>query len=142
MKLMQVLSTLLLSSTAGAAPTAVNPKANVTYHGTTRNGIEVFLGIRYGQDIGGANRFKPPKLLIPRPGSTINATSYGLACPQQLGPTSPLPLAGTNVTKISEDYLNLDVARPAGTVAGKKLPVLVWIHGVKLPSSQRWSISH
>ncbi|KAI0376256.1 carboxylesterase family protein [Hypomontagnella monticulosa] len=125
-----LLGVLLCSCVAAAAcnPVVVDPKNNVTYKGLNRNDIEVFLNIPYGQDTGGANRFKPPKAAVPQPGTTIVAQSYGPACPQQIGESVP-PLVLTSVAEISEDCLNLNVARPSGLTAKDRLPVIVWIYG-------------
>ncbi|KHN95654.1 Carboxylesterase, type B [Metarhizium album ARSEF 1941] len=110
-------------------PVVHDASNDVTYHGLNRNGIEVFLNIPYGQDTGGENRFRPPRPYMSPRGSIINATAYGPACPQALGPWVP-PISLTNITKVSEDCLNLNIARPMGKhVEGKKLPVLVYIHG-------------
>lgn len=121
---------LLYSGVAVAAttPRVVDKKQDVTYAGLERNGIEVFLNIPYGEDTGGVNRFKPPKPRVAVPGSTIVAKSYGPSCPQQLGNWTP-PISLGNITNISEDCLNLNIARPKGACAGDKLPVMVYIHG-------------
>ncbi|KID91942.1 Carboxylesterase, type B [Metarhizium guizhouense ARSEF 977] len=114
---------------AAAGPVVHDADKDVTYHGLSRNGIEVFLNIPYGQDTSGENRFRPPRPHSSPRGSAIDATAYGPACPQALGPWVP-PISLTNITKISEDCLNLNIARPAGKcVEGEKLPVLVYIHG-------------
>ncbi|KAI0137516.1 Alpha/Beta hydrolase protein [Xylariales sp. AK1849] len=130
MKAVLLDAVLLLCSTtaATAAPTVFDKQRNVTYQGLHRNDIEVFLSIPYGQDTSGANRFKPPQPAVPESGSTIVAQSYGPACPQQVGAGSP-PLSLSDVTDISEDCLNLDVARPKGTCSTKRLPVMVFVHG-------------
>lgn len=107
------------------------PTANlngVTYNGLYREEVEFFWGVQYGQDTGGANRFKPPKTFEPEHGCTIEATSAGAACPQKLG-TNSLPLYLGNITEISEDCLRLNIARPNGTAASSNLPVMVYIHG-------------
>lgn len=121
---------LLYSGVAVATitPKVVDTKHDVKYVGLERNGIEVFLNIPYGQDTGGANRFRPPKPYIAAAGSTIGSKSYGPSCPQQLGNWAP-PISLGNITDISEDCLNLNVARPKGSCAGDKLPVMVYIHG-------------
>ncbi|KAF2198790.1 putative lipase [Delitschia confertaspora ATCC 74209] len=131
MVLPRLLSSALFFTLAGST-SASQPSAkchsDVTYNGLSRNGIEIFLGIKYAQDTSGPNRFKPPKPYVPIFGSKIDATTPGSACPQQLGQWL-LPLGYENITQISEDCLNLNVARPKGTRAGAKLPVMVWIHG-------------
>ena len=125
------LTTLLLwlaALAAAASPSVHDPILDVTYTGTTRNGIEVFLSIPYGQDTAPPNRFKPPKPFVPTSGSTIEAQSAGPACPQQKGdPFNPLYLS--NVTATSEDCLHLNVYKPKGVSAGAKLPVMLFIHG-------------
>ncbi|KAG6040316.1 hypothetical protein E4U41_000912 [Claviceps citrina] len=121
---------LALSTLTAANPVVHDAKQQVTYHGLHRNGIEVFLNIPYGQDTGGRNRFRPPRAHIPARGSSVNATAYGPACPQALGLWAP-PIALDPITRISEDCLNLNVARPRRTreATARLLPVLVYIHG-------------
>ncbi|KAL7939009.1 Alpha/Beta hydrolase protein [Trichoderma chlorosporum] len=110
------------------APSATIPEADVTYQGINRNGVEAFLNIPYGMPTDGAHRFKPPRLHVPAHGSTIYADSYGPACPQAFGGWIT-PLSLTNVTRISEDCLNLNIVRPKGTKPDGLLPVMVYIHG-------------
>ncbi|CAA9963263.1 hypothetical protein CFE70_006689 [Pyrenophora teres f. teres 0-1] len=120
----------LTSATVAAGVTLTNPRGNVTFEGIERNNIEIFLGIPYAKDTGGENRFKPPVSYEYAPGSTIDATQPGPACPQALGQLFA-PLGLDNITKISEACLNVNVARPkAADREGKgPLPVFVWIHG-------------
>ncbi|KAJ7220927.1 putative lipase [Mycena pura] len=121
---------LLHHTSVTATPIAVDSTNNVTYQGLVRNSIEVFLGIHYGQDTGGTNRFKPPQPRAPKAGSVVDATAYGAACPQLVVPGAGASLLSlTPVSKISEDCLNLNIARPSGVNAGAKLPVLVFIYG-------------
>ncbi|KAI1176047.1 putative lipase [Nemania sp. FL0916] len=114
------------STTSG--PCVVDDEQGVTYEGLARNDIEVFLGVPYGKDTSGAQRFRPPRPYTPARGSVINARSYGPACPQPLGAASP-PFTFTEITDISEDCLNLVIGRPKATTKHDRLPVLVWIHG-------------
>ncbi|GAO18513.1 uncharacterized protein UV8b_06623 [Ustilaginoidea virens] len=113
---------------AAAAPVVIDSLRGITYHGLSRNAVDVFLNIPYGQDTSLGQRFRPPRPHVPPRGSAVHATAYGPACPQPLGPWEP-PISLTNVTRVSEDCLNLNVARPAGTREGARLPVLVYLHG-------------
>ncbi|OAP55894.1 hypothetical protein AYL99_10046 [Fonsecaea erecta] len=116
-----------------AAQSAVKVRDNVhnlTYVGLTFSGTEQFQGINFGQDTSGANRFKPPKAFTYPTGTTVQATAAGAACPQNtnlslLGAISENP----GVFNLSEDCLNLEVVRPAGTKQNARLPVMVWISG-------------
>ncbi|AEO57294.1 hypothetical protein MYCTH_2303271 [Thermothelomyces thermophilus ATCC 42464] len=129
MKLLRYLSIALpCLGAANARPRVFDSKHHVSYHGLDRNGIEVFLGIPYGQDTSGANRFKPPRRHVPLPGTEIEATSYGPSCPQQFGQWA-VPISLGNITDVSEDCLRLNVARPRGTHPWDRLPVMVYIHG-------------
>ncbi|KAL2182096.1 Carboxylesterase [Thermothelomyces heterothallicus CBS 202.75] len=129
MKLLRYLSIALpCLGAANARPRVFDSKHHVSYHGLDRNGIEVFLGIPYGQDTSGANRFKPPRRHVPVPGTEIEATSYGPSCPQQFGQWA-VPISLDNITDVSEDCLRLNVARPRGTHPWDRLPVMVYIHG-------------
>lgn len=65
---------------------------------------------------------------VPDKGTSIDATSYGSACPQPLGPFDP-PLLLTPIYEFSEDCLNLNVVRPNDTKAESKLPVMIYVHG-------------
>ena len=119
----------LTTNTHPSAPVVVHAKHGVSYHGLARNGIEVFLGIPYGQDTSGAGRFKPPRRHVPPPGSRVDATAYGPSCPQALGEWAP-PISLGNITEVSEDCLSLNVARPKGSGSENGLlPVMVYIHG-------------
>ncbi|KAJ8123884.1 hypothetical protein ONZ43_g269 [Nemania bipapillata] len=118
----------VLCSATSSTPRVVDASQGVTYEGLNRNGIEVFLGVPYGKDTSGANRFKPPRPYTPARGSVINAKSYGPACPQEISDAAP-PFAYTAVTDISEDCLNLIIGRPKGTTSNSSLPVMVFIYG-------------
>ncbi|KAH9901809.1 acetylcholinesterase [Xylariomycetidae sp. FL2044] len=118
----------LAASAAIASPTAYDATRGVTYQGLERDGIEMFINIPFGQDTGGANRFRPPVPFVPAANSTVVAQEEGPACPQALNALTG-PNALSNVTFISEDCLNLNVGRPRGTKEGDALPVMVFIYG-------------
>ncbi|EFR04877.1 hypothetical protein MGYG_09179 [Nannizzia gypsea CBS 118893] len=113
----------LTATIAAARPMVVDKGRQITYSGLDRNGIEVFLGIPFGQDTGGENRFKPPVAVVTPRGSHVNATAYGPICPQQLRASSQGKLV------LSENCLNLNVGRPKDTRSHDKLAVMVTIYG-------------
>lgn len=85
------------------------------------NSVATFLGMRYAQPTGGANRWKPPV----KPGKFAgvhDATQWGDICSQNTGQQDP-----SIGPKASEDCLNLNIWTPR-VDAGKR-PVMVWIHG-------------
>ena len=89
-------------------------------HGVVADGVASFKGIPYAAPPVGALRWRPPeapaKWTTPR-----DASAFGPACLA----TGEGFGAGPNQ---SEDCLTLNVWTPAGH-AGRKLPVMVWIHG-------------
>ncbi len=118
-----LLHLLLAAATAAAATPAPAPAATVnttTYTGLARNGVDVFLGIRYGQDTSGAQRFRPPRAYAPPANAAVvAATDGGPACAQ----------ADSDGAAISEDCLRLNVVRPKGSHPGSRHAVMVFIHG-------------
>ena len=124
MKILLLNAFVALTAVASRLPTTGLPSCrngDVTYTGIHLEGVEAFLGIRFAEDAGGKNRFKPPLPFVPRAGSTINADNPGPACIQDKKLQS--------VPKISEDCLRLNIWRPNGTNHGSQLPVLVYIYG-------------
>lgn len=121
---------LAVEASNSSLPTA--KVGNTVFQGFYANQIEGFVGIRYGQDTGGQNRFKPP---VPYTynATFVPATDPGPACPQKINNGNhgaPDPFTTYSyVTEISEDCLRLNVWRPNGTTASSKLPVLVYIYG-------------
>lgn len=125
-----LLALSVLTENVSAKPYVVDPRTNVTYTGiTSSEGVETFQGIRYGLDTGGEARFAPPRAFVPPNDYHYNATVQGLDCAQPAGWGF---LFQTNTTNISEDCLNLNLARPASAKAGSKLPVMVYIYGGKV----------
>lgn len=130
----------LSSVSAWAAGDPVVETTNGKVRGFNNQGILTFRGVRYGASTGGNSRFMPPKK--PSPWSGIrDATSYGFRAAQ----TNPAPrsnermesemaqiLAGSDGFRTpppeSEDCLFLNVWT-AGLGAGRKRPVMVWLHG-------------
>ena len=111
-----------------STPIVTDHHRNITYTGTASNGVENFQDIRYGQETSGERRFKHPQAFLYPSHTQVNATSAGAACPQDTVLTF-LGVPESTGVKLSEDCLNLRIARPAGTKATSNLPVLVWIVG-------------
>ena len=95
------------------------------------NHVYTFLGVPYGADTSGKNRFMPPQK--PEPWTDVRpAVFYGNTAPQRMENRWPNNY-GTfadhwNYWDVSEDCLYLNVWTP-GIADGKKRPVLVWLHG-------------
>ena len=106
-----------------------------TRHGRVRGyvlrGIHYFLGIPYGADTSGANRFMPPQK--PKAWTDVRpAIWWGNTAPQNMDNRYANPYGSFrdhwNYDDVSEDCLKLNVFTP-GIKDGKKRPVLFWIHG-------------
>jgi para-nitrobenzyl esterase len=99
--------------------------------GYVLRGINHFLGIPYGADTSGANRFLPPQK--PKPWTDIfPALWWGNSAPQNMDNRYANKYASFrdrwNYDDVSEDCLRINVFTPAIN-DGKKRPVLFWIHG-------------
>ena len=121
------LTAILSIRSSSVAPVVMNTRTNVSYRGTSVRGVEQFQNIFYAEDTSGGNRFAPPVPYTPSPGTIVDATAPGAACPQGAG-AAPLPFTSP-ITNVSENCLSLRIARPAGIKVSAKLPVMVWIHG-------------
>ncbi|HKT01317.1 MAG TPA: carboxylesterase family protein [Rugosimonospora sp.] len=91
--------------------------------GTTKPGVDSFLGIPYAQPPVGSLRWRPPQPVRPWRGERA-ATAYGSRCAALVSTNGP--------RSESEDCLFINVQRPTGTRPGARLPVLFWIHGGSL----------
>ena len=105
----------------------IDSRKGVSYQGALQKDVEHFYNIFYAHDTSGSNRFAPPVPYDPPPGALIDATAPGAFCPQGMGEAA-LPFTSP-VTNVSENCLSVRLARPRGTKASAKLPVMVWIHG-------------
>jgi para-nitrobenzyl esterase len=93
-------------------------------------GIHTFLGIPYGADTSGSNRFMPPQK--PNPWSEIRpAVWWGNTAPQIMDNRYANQYASFvdhwNYDDVSEDCLRVNVWTPA--LDQKKRPVILWLHG-------------
>ena len=99
--------------------------------GYVLRGINYFVGVPYGADTSGANRFMPPQK--PKPWSDVyEAIWWGDSAPQNMENRFANKYASFrdhwNYGDVSEDCLRINVLTPAIN-DGKKRPVLFWIHG-------------
>jgi para-nitrobenzyl esterase len=99
--------------------------------GYVLRGINYFLGIPYGADTSGANRFMPPQK--PKPWSDVYpALWWGNTAPQNMENRYENKYASFrdhwNYDDVSEDCLRINVFTP-GINDGRKRPVMFWIHG-------------
>jgi para-nitrobenzyl esterase len=107
--------------------------ANTQYgkvRGFILRGIHTFLGIPYGADTSGGNRFMPPQK--PNPWTeTRPAVWWGNTAPQIMDNRYANQYASFvdhwNYDDVSEDCLRINVWTP--TLDQKKRPVILWLHG-------------
>ncbi len=112
-------------------PVAVAETQYGRVRGYVLRGIHYFLGIPYGADTAGANRFLPPQK--PKPWTEVlPALWWGNSAPQNMDHRYADRYYSFrdhwNYDDVSEDCLRLNVFTPA-LRDGKKRPVLVWLHG-------------
>lgn len=99
--------------------------------GLMSGGVQVFRGLRYGADTGGANRFRPPQPVKSWTG-VRDALDYGNVAPQIPGDRrrayADLILTDVQPGGMGEDCLALNLWTP-GIGDGRRRPVLVRFHG-------------
>ncbi len=110
---------------------AVAETTSGSVRGYILRGIHHFLGIPYGADTSGANRFMPPQK--PKPWTDVlPALWWGNSAPQNMDNRYANKYASFrdrwNYDDVSEDCLRINVWTPA-IQDGKKRPVMFWIHG-------------
>ena len=124
-----IFSVLTLAAGDGPATAPTVTVRNGSYVGVhlPNYGQDIFLGVPYAQDAGGANRFRVPQALNESWDGLRTADRYGDQCPDDAPPTAEAEYG------MSENCLSLNVVRPAGGAEGESnaalLPVMVWIHG-------------
>ena len=105
--------------------------SNGKVRGFIMRGTNTFLGIPYGADTSGENRFMPPQK--PKAWTDVYpAVWWGNTAPQGTNKRYENKYASfvdhLNFDDESEDCLRLNVWTP-GIADGKKRPVMVWVHG-------------
>jgi para-nitrobenzyl esterase len=110
---------------------AVTDTSSGKVRGYILRGVHYFLGIPYGDDTSGANRFMPPQK--PKPWTDVYpALWWGNTAPQNMENRYASKYASFrdhwNYDDVSEDCLRLNVFTPA-LKDGRKRPVMFWIHG-------------
>jgi para-nitrobenzyl esterase len=110
---------------------AVTETASGKVRGYILRGIHHFLGMPYGADTSGANRFMPPQK--PKPWIDVYpALWWGNSAPQNMenryANKYPSFRDHWNYDDVSEDCLRINVFTPA-LKDGRKRPVMFWIHG-------------
>ena len=123
-------SSNVLAKEVPAVPAIVATTAG-KIQGTHEAGVYTFRGVPYGATTAGAGRFRPPAKL--KPWSNVReATALGPRSPQLLSSFHGFVPHEVEVMDrdemMSEDCLVLNVWTPA-LDRGRKLPVMVWLHG-------------
>lgn len=99
--------------------------------GFIMRGVYTFLGIPYGADTTGPNRFMPPVKHAPWEG-VRPAVFYGNSAPQRIYDRSTTSYGAFidhwNYDEVSENCLTINIWTN-GLADGKKRPVIVWLHG-------------
>src|SRR6201996_2358270 len=115
---------------AAAAPATVGTTAG-KIRGSHGKGVYTFRGVPYAATTAGAGRFQPPAKLAPWSG-TRAATELGPRSPQLLSAFHGFVPHEVEVMdrdeKMGEDCLVVNVWTPT-LERGRKLPVMVWLHG-------------
>ncbi|GAB3082972.1 carboxylesterase/lipase family protein [Pedococcus soli] len=104
------------------------PVVNVTgglARGTSRDGVDAFLGLPYAAPAVGADRYRLPQPVVPWEGER-DAGVHGPSAAQTAYP-SPMDQFLPASVAPGDEYLNVSVWAPSE--GGTDLPVMVWIHG-------------
>ena len=97
--------------------------------------LRTFFGIPYASAPVADLRWKPPRPPIPWT-TPLQAISFGSECTQQVLGLFAAPGETHGQVKGSENCLFLNVYAPASSAPGRRLPVMVWIHGGSFTSGR------
>lgn len=125
---MLLLCVVAVASMSSPALAAVESPVVITetgqLRGTSKEGVNVFLGIPYAAAPVGPLRWRAPAPATSWDG-VRNAIGFSASCPQALDISTQLAPIGPT----SEDCLYLNVWAPAGLHANETVPVMLWVHG-------------
>jgi para-nitrobenzyl esterase len=120
-----------LGQASKAAPGATVETTLGKVRGTTQAGVQAFRGVPYAASTAGANRFMPPAKRQPWTG-VRDCVELGLRAPQRnsdfFGQVPKIFEVMCPAEPMGEDCLVLNVWTQ-GTTAGRKRPIMVWLHG-------------
>ncbi|KAI2472159.1 alpha/beta-hydrolase [Annulohypoxylon bovei var. microspora] len=133
MAVLKIVASLLVTVLSRTATALARVDPVVTVKNGSYEGLylpafdqDIFLGIPYAQDTGGANRFRIPQSLDETWDGTRTAKDYGPGCPDYY-------ISAEVLHGISENCLSINIVRPTGIrESGSEtplLPVMLWIHG-------------
>ena len=110
-------------------PAPLVQTTNGTLQGQASKAVYSLLGIHYGGDTGGKNRFLPPQPVAHWAG-VKKADAFGPRCAQVAAPLKGdiAKILKLSTLPMSEDCLVLDVWTPQPKAGGKR-PVMVFLHG-------------
>ena len=119
----------VLAADAAAAPIVATAAGKI--RGVSDSGVYAFKGVPYGASTAGAGRFQPPAK--PKPWTGVrDASELGHRSPQLLSLFHGVVPHEVEVMDrdetMGEDCLVLNVWTPT-LERGRKLPVMVWLHG-------------
>ncbi len=123
------ISTVLAADAPATAPIVATTAGKI--RGVSDSGVYAFKGVPYGASTAGAGRFQPPAKAKPWTG-VRDASELGHRSPQLLslfhGVVPPEVEVMDRDETMGEDCLVLNVWTPT-LERGRKLPVMVWLHG-------------
>jgi len=122
---------MALGQESRAVPGATIETTLGKVRGTAQAGVQAFRGVPYAASTAGANRFMPPAKREPWT-DVRDTVELGLRAPQRPSDFhGQVPKAFDVMCPdepMGEDCLVLNAWTP-GTTAGRKRPVMVWLHG-------------